>query len=165
VLELVRAFRQVDDAGAVLLVAGRPVSDDLAREVEQSAVGDARIRVRLELVPVDEVQYYMNAADVVALPYAETFNSGAALLALSFDRRVVAPASGSFPELARELGDGWLTTYDGPLTGAVVQRAFTAAPRDVSPSASAHAPLDAFAWPSIGRRAMEAYRAVRARRS
>ena len=54
----------------------------------------------------------MNAADVVALPYAETFNSGAALLALSFNRPIVAPASGSFPKTAGSRGSAPLHLTD-----------------------------------------------------
>jgi glycosyltransferase involved in cell wall biosynthesis len=161
VLELVRAFRDVDMPEAALVVAGRPVSDELAREITGAAAGDARIHVNLGLVPVGEVQHYLNAADVVALPYAETFNSGAALLALSFNRPIVAPASGSFPELAREIGDGWITTYDGTLTDDVVRRAL-APPEGARPAPGTHAPLDAFSWPAIGQRAMDAYRTLRA---
>jgi glycosyltransferase involved in cell wall biosynthesis len=161
VLELVRAFRRVDMPDAVLVIAGRPVSEELAREVTDAAAGDERIRVKLGLVPVDEVQHYLNAADVVALPYAETFNSGAALLALSFNREIVAPASGSFPELARQVGDGWITTYDGPLSDEVVRHALVP-PKSTRPGPGSCAPLDAFSWPSIGRRAMDAYRTLRA---
>jgi beta-1,4-mannosyltransferase len=161
VLELVRAFQGVEAPDAVLVIAGRPVSEELAREVVDTAASDQRIRVNLGLVPIDEVQHYVNAADVVALPYAETFNSGAALLALSFNRPIVAPASGSFPELARAIGDGWITTYRGPLTREVISRALT--PNNGErPVRGARAPLDAFSWPAIGRRAMDAYGVVRA---
>jgi glycosyltransferase involved in cell wall biosynthesis len=159
VLDLVRAFRRVDRPDAVLVVAGRPVSEELGREVVDAAKDDERVHVNLGLVPVDEVQHYLNAADVVALPYAETFNSGAALLALSFDRPVVAPASGSFPDLARQVGGAWIATYDGPLNEDVVRNAL--APGDgARPEPGTRAPLDAFSWTSIGRCAMDAYRAL-----
>jgi glycosyltransferase involved in cell wall biosynthesis len=161
VLELVRAFRRVDTPNAALVIAGRPVSEELASEVTQATAGDERIRVKLGLVPVDEVQHYLNAADIVALPYAETFNSGAAMLALSFNRPILAPASGSFPELGREVGGGWITTYDGSLTDDVVRRALTPS-SGAGPVAGSCPSLDRFSWPSIGRRAMDAYRTLRA---
>src|SRR5690606_29702170 len=52
-------------------------------------------------VPSDEVQIYLRAADIVLAPYGHTLNSGYVLLALSFGRPVVAPASGSLAAILK----------------------------------------------------------------
>ncbi|MCU1429545.1 MAG: glycosyltransferase [Actinomycetia bacterium] len=152
VLALIRVLRELDDPDAVLVVAGRPLSDDLAAAIAHEARGDPRIRLHLGVVPVDEVQHFFNAADVVALPYTETLNSGAALLALSFNRPVVAPASGAFPELQARLGEQWVSTYEGELNGDVLRAALRTT-REHAPSA----PLDSYAWSETGRLVLDAY--------
>ena len=51
-----------------------------------------------QFVPNDEVQLWMNAADAVALPYRQITTSGAAMLAWSFGKPVIAPALPAFVE-------------------------------------------------------------------
>jgi beta-1,4-mannosyltransferase len=156
VVELLDAFRAVDDPNARLVVAGRPVDADIASAVHRAAAADKRVQLHLGLVAAEDVQRYFNAADLVALPYVETLNSGAALLALSFDRRVLGPATGAFAELSAELGDRWVTTYDGSLDAAVLGRALTS----TRTLGAAHAPLDEFDWPAIGRATYDFYRSL-----
>jgi glycosyltransferase involved in cell wall biosynthesis len=156
VVDLVRAFRQTSDPDAVLVIAGRPVSSELADAVSRAATGDERVRVHLGLVAVDDIQRFLNAADLVVLPYVESLNSGAALLALSFDRRVLAPATGAFAELAGALGDRWVTTYGGALDAGTLTSAL-AATRELPPE---RAPLDSFGWGNIGRTTCEFYRSL-----
>ena len=52
-----------------------------------------------EFVPNEAIQLYMNACNVCVLPYKNATTSGAAMLALSFGRPIVAPDIGPFPEL------------------------------------------------------------------
>ncbi|MDM5270825.1 hypothetical protein PGH07_01385 [Sulfurovum sp. zt1-1] len=51
------------------------------------------------LVPEEDIQYYMNAADVVFIPRSEVLNSGVQILAYTFNKVVVGPATGSIGEL------------------------------------------------------------------
>ena len=53
----------------------------------------------MKFVDDDDVQAYMNASDVVVLPYKNVLTSGAALLALSFMKPVLAPPKGLIPEV------------------------------------------------------------------
>ena len=154
VVELVRCFRTITDQDAVLLVVGRPKDDEIAHAVETAASGDDRVHVHLGLVAVNEVQRYFNAADVVALPYIDTLNSGAALLALSFDRPIFAPARGAFAELRSRVGEEWARLYEGALDPQTLAGAFSV----TAPSTSA--PLDAFSWPRIGAETVDFYGAL-----
>lgn len=97
--ELLPAFRMLPGAGSRLLLAGEPGVAGYAEKLMALAAGDARIRLDPRLVPAEEVQVYLNAADVAVLPYRQITTSGAALLAFSFGLPIVAPAIGAFPGL------------------------------------------------------------------
>lgn len=96
---LIDAFSELDDENARLLVAGNPADDDARRSVVAAARRDDRVETVLEFVPSAEVQVYMNAADVVVLPFEDILSSGSALLAMSFGNPIVAPKEGCLPEL------------------------------------------------------------------
>ena len=118
---LIRAFRGIADSNAVLVVAGRPLSEDLADEVRAAAAGDDRIRLRLGFVDAGDVQALLRSADLVVLPYTEIFNSGSAVLAVTFACPVLVPGFGALAELGDLVGDGWVRTYAGELsTEAIV---------------------------------------------
>jgi len=58
---------------------------------------DKRIKVFLDFIPDNDIQIYMNAADIIVLPYLDILNSGVAILAMSFGKPVIAPRTGSIP--------------------------------------------------------------------
>lgn len=155
--ELVRSFRALPDPDLVLLVAGPPRTPSLAREVDAAAGDDPRIRLRLELVPDDEVQHHVVAADLVALPYTAVQNSSAALLALSFDRPVLVPELGAMAELRNAVGADWVRLFPGPLTPGELAAAMAWAREG---GRGPTAPLDAFAWDDVAAGTVAAYRAA-----
>lgn len=134
---LIEAFRQLPDPALRLVIAGLPVDAAMRAEVEALSVPDDRIRTHLDFVPDDRVQSYVKAADLVALPYRDILNSGAAILALSFGRPVLVPRKGAMGELAAVAGDDWVRLFDGDLTAADLASAIEWA----RPSA-ARAPVD-----------------------
>lgn len=97
---LVEAFAALPAAHARLLIVGQPdlPPGELERLRAQCA-RDGRVRLAPGYVPDDEVGVFMNAADAVVLPFSEVLTSASAILAMSFARAVVAPASGCLPEL------------------------------------------------------------------
>lgn len=155
---LVRRFRELDDRSAVLVVAGRPLSPGLRAEIEVASDGDDRIRLHLDYVPDHEVQHYLRAADLVVLPYTETSNSAAALLALSFDRPILAPAAGAFPELADHVGPRWVRLYNGVLTAATLASSLDAVAHE--PPAEPHPDLAPYDWDTIGRETVEFFHSL-----
>jgi glycosyltransferase involved in cell wall biosynthesis len=94
--DLVRAFEALHAPDARLIVAGEPVA---AAAIPVS--GDPRIQVIPMRVDDDELQVFLNAADVMVLPYRAVLTSGAAMLAFSFGRAVIAPRLGCLAELER----------------------------------------------------------------
>jgi glycosyltransferase involved in cell wall biosynthesis len=158
---LVRTFRQLPDPGLRLLVAGRPDSPELADEIRTAAGEDARIRCVLAHVPDDEIQLYLRACDVVTLPFTDVLNSGSALLALAFGRRVLVPALGAMGELRDDVGEAWVRTYSGELTAEELRGALAWADGRAPGRCSA---LDTLTWASVARRTLDAYAALGAPR-
>ncbi len=154
---LVRCLRASDDRDLHLIVAGRPSSPTLEREVREAAAGDERVRLFLGRIPDDEVQLYLRAADVVVLPYQEILNSGSALLALSFDRPVLVPDRGAMGELAELAGPEWVRTYRGELTPALLG---TAAAWGVAARGRICTELARLDWDELATQTDRAFRAV-----
>ena len=156
--ELLPAFRRSAGADAVLLLAGLPGSPDYAGRLADLAAGDPRIRLFPRFVPPEEVQHFLNAADVCVLPYRQITTSGAALLAFSFGAAVIAPAIGAFPHLIA--GPRGLL-YD-PATPTGLPDALAAARgRDwAGVREEIIAWVTQFDWQRMGERLIEAYRAT-----
>ncbi len=104
---LIRAFRTLDAPHARLLIVGKAEAPAYADEIRALAEEDPRIITHLTYVADEDLQYFFNAADVCVLPYRHITTSGAALLAFTFGKPIIAPALGPFVELAAD-GRGML---------------------------------------------------------
>lgn len=113
---LLDAFGSWAEPGVSLRIAGMPWSPAARAELQGRAARDPRVSTRLDWVGDDVLATEIGHAELVVLPYEEMGNSGSALLALSLDRPVLVPRSPSTSALAAEVGAGWVTLYDGPLT-------------------------------------------------
>jgi len=124
--ELINAFKKLDNPQATLLIAGKPCNNEISEDILKKCDKNENIKTIFEFIPDDEIQIYMNAADVVVLPYRDILTSGAAILAMSFGRAVIAPAIGCIPDVLDSKG-GFvydLSTEDGLLEA--MQRALDA---------------------------------------
>jgi beta-1,4-mannosyltransferase len=109
-VELVDSFKRMD-GDAKLVIAGRPRDERLVDILKKKAEGNSNIRLIFQFIPEDEVQVYMNAADVVILPYRDVLNSGTAILGMSFGKPVIAPRIGCMPEIVTS-ANGFLYELD-----------------------------------------------------
>jgi glycosyltransferase involved in cell wall biosynthesis len=96
--ELVDAFAALGHSDAELWIVGTPHDEALEATLQSRAATTDGVRAVLRFVPDDRVQYYLNAADVLALPYRRILNSGAVRLGLTYGLPVVAPRLGCLPE-------------------------------------------------------------------
>jgi beta-1,4-mannosyltransferase len=150
---LVDAFATLPAAEARLVIAGQPVGDGRGSLV--GAAPDERVRLFLRHVPDAEVQVFLNAADVVVLPYRNVLTSGAAMLALSFGRGIVAPRIGCLTELERT-GAAILYDADAPDgLGAALARALVVETDALGERARRFA--RSLSWEAIARRHLGAY--------
>ena len=101
---MIKAFRKFEQPQARLIIAGK-IFDLRNYEKKLKALSDFDLRIKLvaEFIPDDDIQIYLNACDYFVLPYKDITTSGAALLALSFGRPIIAPSIASFPEVVNSV--------------------------------------------------------------
>jgi glycosyltransferase involved in cell wall biosynthesis len=156
--DLVSAFAQLPGQELRLLIAGNPHDAAYGQALVASAAGDSRMRVDLRFVPDDEVQYYMRAADACVLPYHSATTSGAAILALSFGRPVIAP---DIPPFRGLISPGSGVLYE-TTPGGLGQALSAACRLDAAQArASALSVAHSLDWLPIARRHAEVYRTIR----
>ncbi|MFY0407473.1 glycosyltransferase [Solicola sp. PLA-1-18] len=115
---LIEAFARSEDEDATLRVVGREHDQQSGDDVRRAAAGDPRVSLALEWVSHETLALEVGQAELVVLPYTEIFNSGTVIVALSMDRPVLVPRHATTEALAREVGPGWVFTFDQPLTAA-----------------------------------------------
>jgi glycosyltransferase involved in cell wall biosynthesis len=97
--KLLEAFANIPDQDALLLIAAK-VYSDYGASLAEAAKQSSRITVHTSSFFANEdFQVFLNAADVVVLPFLDILTSGSAITALSFLRPVIVPAIGCLPEL------------------------------------------------------------------
>lgn len=82
-----------------LIIAGLPSDKTLVEQI--MAWGGDKPDVILDMTPVpdDKLQVYFRSADIAVCPYRRTMNSGAAMMAITFDLPVIGPNAGGFADL------------------------------------------------------------------
>lgn len=151
---LIEVFRQLADPDAQLVIAGLPVLGMEAKDLEAQAAGDPRIKLHLKFIADEDVPAYLGAADVLVLPFDSILNSGSVMLALSYNRAVLAPRLGALPEIQEQVGSRWLQLYDGELRPALLAKLKNA---EGVPAEGELADLSAFEWERIGATTLDFY--------
>lgn len=103
--QLIEAFQSIEEEDVALWIVGDPKTDTIRERISSQAVEDDRIHTRLEYVPDEDIQYYMNAANVLVFPYQDILNSGSVYLGLSFGKPIIAPRIGCIPETVSSEND------------------------------------------------------------
>jgi len=105
---LIQAFRNLSNPNYRLIIAGGVFPpESYALSLKDLAVGDDRISFKFQRILDEDFQIYLNAANVVVLPFSKILTSGTANLAMSFGCPVIAPVVGCLPELI-EPDLGWV---------------------------------------------------------
>lgn len=125
---LVAAFRETALPHLRLHIAGRCLAPALERELRDAAAADPRIGLDLRNLPEPDFRDALALCDLFAAPFRDYLHSGSLVHALSAHRPVLTPATPFARALRDEVGGGWVRTYEGPLTGALLERAAQAAP-------------------------------------
>ena len=103
------------EPGSILVIAGKFSSATYQSAILAMAerLGPQNVLIRPGFVDYRDLQIFLNAADTVVLPYREILTSGAAMLAMSFGKPVIAPRLGALNDLVKE-GCGILFDNDDP---------------------------------------------------
>lgn len=117
---------QAEDPHYRLIVAGQPIkgydnSWQRTRRALRRLEDSGSVILRNEFIPDNDISLYFAAADVVALPYTDIFQSGVLFLAYSFGLPVVATDVGSLKDEIIEGRTGFLCRPRDPasLAGAI----------------------------------------------
>lgn len=103
-LNLVDIVNKSTNENLHLVIAGVFDNDRHSDRLLNKIGNHPRFTVHRGFVPADELQYFMNAADIVVLPYTNILTSGVAILAMSFGKPVIAPSLGELTELFNNNG-------------------------------------------------------------
>lgn len=152
--DLISAFRALPQADLRLVIAGASDHSQEAAALRKQADPDKRVIFHAGFVPAERIQIYLNAADLVVMPFRKTWNSGSAMLALTFDRPILVPARGAFIELAEQIGAEWIRTYESSLSAEKLQAALDWAKTN---KRAVEAPLDKFDWNQIAEATLHCY--------
>ncbi len=126
--DLLAAFEELlaKDARYRLIVAGEPIKGhnhywQRTRQALRRLEESGNVIVRNERIPDQDIALYFTAADVLALPYTEIFQSGVLFLGYSFGLPVVATDVGELKEDIVEGRTGFLCRPGDPdgLAGAI----------------------------------------------
>ncbi len=110
---LIEVFSEAKNPNFKLLIAGKLDEDiHFQSKVFNLASLDNRIVLKPGFIGDDDLHVYFNASNVVVLPYKELFNSGAMLLALSFNRPVLLPRNSVSEEYLSEFGESFVNLYN-----------------------------------------------------
>jgi len=144
-----------------LRVAGSPTTDAIEDELRRRAARDPRVELDLRHLPEEAFASAVLGCEGLVLPFRSMHNSGSVLAALSLDRPVLVPRTEVTELLATEVGPGWVTTFEGPLTGAHL-RGFADAIRERPPAGSPD--LSRRHWDGVGAQHRDAFAAAIERR-
>jgi beta-1,4-mannosyltransferase len=158
--QLVAAFRQLANPDFRLLIAGRPVNPAAETDIREASRGDRRVLFLPGFVADDAIQLYMEASDVVALPYLRVLTSGAAVLAMSFAKPCVAPRSGCLPDFLAQQSELLYDPSDSDdlrlkLHAGLIDRALSQRLGAANLQAAT-----SWSWERIAERLVELYRAA-----
>jgi glycosyltransferase involved in cell wall biosynthesis len=106
------------DPSMLLLIAGKPKrqSEYMSNIKMQLAknIPVKNVALRLEFIPLDEVETYFSAADCLVLPYKKIYQSGVIFLAYRFGLPIIATDVGSFREDVIDGDTGFICKPDNP---------------------------------------------------
>lgn len=90
---LLSAFGQVNNERLRLIIAGKPIDEELRHWLVTEAAADSRIGLCLEFVPEIQVAAYFGLASAVILPLQGALTSGSVILAMSCGKCLILPNS------------------------------------------------------------------------
>ncbi|MCZ4068376.1 hypothetical protein O1W71_11915 [Microbacterium sp. H37-C3] len=122
------------DPSHLYALVGAPNTSLYAAHLKRLAAPIGNLRTELGYLSDEELAAWIQASELVVLPYRSFYNSGAALLALSLARPVLVPQNEFTRALQNEIGEGWVNITED-FTKSAVDSAL-AAPRPRKPDLS-----------------------------
>lgn len=151
--DLISAFRALPGQSFSLAVGGRPADPQTAARIAALAAADDRVRLTLRFLAESELVELVCESQLTVFPYQSMHNSGAVLAALSLNRPVLVPRNEVNEDLRHEVGAGWVSLFEPPLTAESL-----AAARRAVGALAGKPDLGARGWVDAGAGHEEVYR-------
>lgn len=154
--DMIRMFAAAQLSDVHLHIAGESKDGEHTALLQRLVSETPNTSLDVARVPASEVPRLLNAASAVMAPYAEgsSLNSGAALLALSFNRPVVVRDTPVMRELRDAFGSRWIHLARNGAESAAITSALSAFSRMYE----ARPNLDRLNWDEIVLKTVAVYR-------
>jgi glycosyltransferase involved in cell wall biosynthesis len=104
IVELVDCFQDLNCSNTKLVIAGRILDQQHAEYIRKKVKGNSNILLMFGYIPDDEMQIYMNAADIVVCPYRDILSPGSVISGMTFEKAIITPQMGCIPEMLNSSG-------------------------------------------------------------
>jgi glycosyltransferase involved in cell wall biosynthesis len=84
------------------MIAGKSEDKDVCQKLLAYEKRLSQLRVFAKWIPDEEIQYYLNACDIVVLPYTDITTSGVIPLAYAFSRPVITTNIGGLNDIVND---------------------------------------------------------------
>lgn len=91
---LISKFQECLPVQSQLLIVGSCNNTSYCKHIKRQAFLKGDIRIVSRFIDVKDVQLWLNACDIVVLPFEKVENSGSVILSMGFSKPVVAPRMG-----------------------------------------------------------------------
>lgn len=156
VLNLIEAFKQIDGERSCLLIAGKPFDLSFGKTIAEAVLGDYRIHLNLDFIADEDLQVFLNAVDVVVLPFTRSLTSGSLILAMSFGKAVIVSDGPSISEVLP--AEGGIIYKNGELAKLIQALQKIQTMDVVSMGQKNLERARTFDWASIARATIQVYR-------
>lgn len=102
--QLIDEFKKLNKENLQLVIAGKCTDEALYHTIINAAQTSGRIIFHPGFVADKDVAAYFQASDIVCLPFRAITTSGSALLALTFQKPLIAPATGALLDIPGNAG-------------------------------------------------------------
>lgn len=93
------------ERGHHLLIAGKPIDLEFEQELEGAATQTSNVILHTGFIEEAQMHLYFSAANIVVLPFRRILNSSSLILAMSYDKPVIAPDVSTIAEVVEGAGD------------------------------------------------------------
>lgn len=153
--DLLKSFKQIakDNKQVKLIIAGACSNPSILTILNRyKNEFSSQISLYLFNIPDDDVQTYMNSADIVVLPFKKVTTSGSLILAMSFGKPVVYPKV-LFNEIPDSVGYGY---YNNDLHQAMIEAKNDKEMSKKGSSAREH--IESFNWHDAAEKTYKVYK-------
>jgi beta-1,4-mannosyltransferase len=96
---LLQVWQEAQELSACsLLIAGQPISEAYCHQLKSLFSHTKGIIFQPDFIPAEKMHLYFSAADVVVLPFTSILTSGSLILAMSYQKPIIAPRQGGIVE-------------------------------------------------------------------